>query len=287
MTFIQPFSFNLWIVLGFFLCGVSSLLTASFLFGSERFQNPNSFTPGSSAIIIWGSWLVQGSSLDPKSIPSRIILLFSFLFGLTIYTAYSAKLISFLSVSKPSLPFSTMENLLDSQQYSVGLTRGSAFYSLFFDAPPGSLYRRVARELVTEADLVDSIAQGVDRTLRSNYAFVWDTISMPEREGCQILEIPLDLDTNIVAMAWNPRLPHRHILNHFFGKIRESGQLSRILRAHMPTKKDNCWGKGEFRSMGLHNTIAAFGLVAVSLLGAFLIFLVELLVSRCKPRPSQ
>ena len=77
-------------------------------------------------------------------------------------------------------------------------------------------------------------------------------------------------------------------VNHFFGKIRESGQLSRILRAHMrPTKKANCWGKGEFRSMGLHNTIAAFGLVAVSLLVAFLIFLLELLVSRCMPRPPR
>ena len=197
------------------------------------------------------------------------------------YTAYSAKLISFLSVSRPSLPFSTMEDLLDSRQYSVGLTRGSAFYSLFFDAPPGSLYKRVAKELVTEADLVDSIAEGVDRTLSSNYAFVWDTISMPKREGCQILEIPLDLDTNIVAMAWNPRLPHRHILDHFFGKIKESGQLSRILRARMPkTKKANCWGEGEFKSMGLHNTIAAFGLAAAALIAAFLIFLVELLVRR-------
>ena len=129
------------------------------------------------------------------------------------------------------------------------------------------------------ADLVDSIAQGVDRTLRSNYAFVWDTISMPERDSCQVLEIPLDLDINIVAMAWNPRLPHRHILNHFFSKIRESGQLSRILRAHLSTKKANCWGKGEFRSMGLQNTIAAFALVAVSLLAAFLIFLLEVFVA--------
>ena len=262
---------------------LASLLTVSFLFGDEKYQNPESFSPGSSVLIIWGSWLVQGSSLDPKSIPSRSILLLSFFFGLIIYTAYSAKLISFLSVSKPSLPFSTMENLLDSRQYSVGLTRGSSFYSLFFDAPPGSLYQRVAKELVTEADLVDSIAQGVDRTLSSNYAFVWDTISMPERDGCQILEIPLDLDKNIVAMAWNPRLPHRHILDHFFGKIRESGQLSRILRARMPTKKANCWGEGEFRSMGLHNTISAFGLVGAALLAAFIIFLLELLVKAACP----
>ena len=317
LTFVQPFSANLWVVLGSFLAMVSTLLKVSYLFGCEK--NPESFTVGSSLIVIWGSWLLQGSSVDPKSIPSRIIILFSFFFGLIIYTAYSAKLISFLSVSKPSLPFSTMENLLETRQYSVGLTRGSAFYSLFFEAPPGSLYKRVAEELVAEDDLVDSMAQGVDRTLRNKYAFVWDTISMPERDGCQILEIPLDLDSNIVAMAWNSRLPHRHILHHFFDKIRESGQLftftvyfhfllsrstfsfyfhfllslstftfylpqsgqlSRILRTHMPETKTNCWGEGEFKSMGLNNTIAAFGLVAAAVLLAFLTFMLELLVSR-------
>ena len=220
----------------------------------------------------------------------------SFLFGLTIYTAYSAKLISFLSVFKPSLPFSTIQDLLDSQQYSVGLARGSAYYSLFFEAPQGSFYKQVAEQLVSEDDLVDSFEEGFELTMaRTNYAFVWDTISMPGKDSCQILEIPLDLDTNIVAMAWSPKLPHRHILDHFFGKIRESGQLSRILRANMPTtNKADCWGEGEFRSsllnlslygliffrsMGLENTIAAFGLITAASIAATLIFLFELGVS--------
>ena len=204
---------------------------------------------------------MQGSSIEPKSIPSRIIVLLSFLFGLTIYTAYSAKLISFLSVFKPSLPFSTMQDLLDSQQYSVGLARGSAYYSLFFEAPQGSFYKQVAQQLVREDDLVDSFEEGFELTMaRTNYAFVWDTISMPGKDDCQILEIPLDLDTNIVAMAWSPKLPHRHILDHFFGKIRESGQLSRILRANIPTtNKADCWGEGEFRSSLLN--LSLFGLI--------------------------
>ena len=59
-----------------------------------------------------------------------------------------------------------------------------------------------------------------------------------------------------------------------------SGQLSRILRTHMPETKTNCWGEGEFKSMGLNNTIAAFGLVAAAVLLAFLTFMLELLVSR-------
>ena len=102
-------------------------------------------------------------------------------------------------------------------------------------------------------------------------------------------------DTRVQAMAWSPKLPHRHILDHFFGKIRESGQLSRILRANIPTtNKADCWGEGEFRSsllnlslygliffrsMGLENTIAAFGLITAASIAAILIFLFELGVS--------
>ena len=51
----------------------------------------------------------QGSWLDPKSLPSRIIFFISFLCGITIYTAYSAKLISFLSIPNIVQPFSSLQ----------------------------------------------------------------------------------------------------------------------------------------------------------------------------------
>ena len=69
-------------------------------------------------------------------------------------------------------------------------------------------------------------------------------------------------------------------LSTFTFYLPQSGQLSRILRTHMPETKTNCWGEGEFKSMGLNNTIAAFGLVAAAVLLAFLTFMLELLVSR-------
>ena len=78
-------------------------------------------------------------------------------------------------------------------------------------------------------------------------AYVWDTVSMPNAGGCQFLEIPIDLDSNIVAMAWNPRLPHRHLLDHFLRKMKESGQLNRIFTKWIPDNKADCWGAGEFR----------------------------------------
>ena len=83
------------------------LLAASYKLGPKRKLNPNS-VPGSTLLVVWGSWIAQGYWLDPKSIASRIVFLVSFLCGVLIYTAYSAKVISFLSVTKATLPFSNM-----------------------------------------------------------------------------------------------------------------------------------------------------------------------------------
>ena len=55
------------------------------------------------------AFFCQGSWLDPNSFPSRIIFFISFLCGITIYTAYSAKLISFLSIPNIVQPFSSLQ----------------------------------------------------------------------------------------------------------------------------------------------------------------------------------
>ena len=158
-TFLQPFAPTLWLVLLLCLASVAGLLTITYLYGQEIFIQPNSFIPQNSLLVIWGSWMAQGSWIDPKSIPSRIIFLVSFIFGVTIYTAYSAKLISFLSVAKVSLPFTSLEEMLEDGQYSVGLVKGTADYSLFMTAPPGTVRHSLVQKQIKSGDLVDSIEQ--------------------------------------------------------------------------------------------------------------------------------
>ena len=148
LTFILPFSENLWLGLLVLFFTLAALLAASYKLGPEKNLNPKSFLPGSTMVVVWGSWMSQGSWLDPKSIGSRIIFLASFFCGVLIYTAYSAKLISFLSVTKATLPFSSMQELLDRKDYSVGTVKGSSMVSFFLDAEPGSRRWRVGQELI-------------------------------------------------------------------------------------------------------------------------------------------
>ena len=233
MTFLQPFTPELWLSLAGLFLAISAFLMASYFFGTEQFIRPSSFLPGPSMLIIWGSWMSQGSWLDPKSFPSRIIFFISFLCGITIYTAYSAKLISFLSIPNIVQPFSSLQELLKMKKFKVGTMRGTAPFDKFFSAPNDSIYKRVHDELFEdEEDLPRTAIEGADRVRADpNYAFIWNTITMPNQGGCEFLEViklnspenwcqvPFDLGATVIAMAWNPNLPHRHLFDYYMQKV--------------------------------------------------------------------
>ena len=83
---------------------------------------------------------------------------------------------------------------------------------------------------MSEEDLVESSQDGAIR-LRNDpkFTFVSNANELPNAGVCEFLEMPFDLDVSTVAIAWNPRLPHRHILNYALAKMIESGQVDMIL----------------------------------------------------------
>jgi hypothetical protein len=279
LTFFEPFSPTLWCALGVLQLSNICFLTLTFYLGREQHLNPASFLPGNSCLAIWGSWLNQGCWIDPKSLPSRILILLSFCCGVIFYTAYSAKLIASLSVTKVAMPFTTLEELLKSKDYSVGSIKGTAMLNIFPGAPTGSLYQRVAQELMKEADVVDDIDAGVARIHSHKYAFVWVDYVMPNEGGCEFLEIPIILDSKINAFAWNPRLELSPLLDHYLRRMRESGQLQRVLTKWLPRTGADCGAGATFRSMGTENIVTAFVLLAGTMLLASIIFIGELLAN--------
>ena len=276
LTFLEPLSPSLWIAILLFLLTISTMLTVADRLGQEKKLSPGSFTPTNSLLVIWGSWLAQGSWLEPKAIPTKMVFLFSFLFGITIYTAYSAKLISFLSVPKLVLPFTSLDELLKAKEFSVGVLRGGALHTSFVNALPGSIRFKIADQLISEEDLVDSVQQAVHRLRRdSKYTLITSSYDNPVLDTCDFLEMPFDFDVFTVAIAWNPRLPHRHILNFALSKMIESGQVDRIKRKWLGKTKMDCLGTDTFKSMDIKNTVSAFVLVFAAASISLLFLLVE------------
>jgi hypothetical protein len=61
----------------------------------------------------------------PRSWPSRVVYLTSYVVGYVLVAAYAAALVSFLAVQRDELPFTNFEGLLEDGTYEMGVTRGA------------------------------------------------------------------------------------------------------------------------------------------------------------------
>ena len=80
--------------------------------------------------------------------------------------------------------------MLKIKKFTVGTVDGSAPFDKFFSAPNDSIYKRVYDELFSQEDLPRTANEGAEKARADpNYAFIWNTITMPNQGGCEFLEV--------------------------------------------------------------------------------------------------
>ena len=277
-TYIDPFDVSLWFSVLLLLCFLATLLSSTYYLGPEQHHNPGSFTLSNSIVVVLGSQVFQGSWLDPKHASAKITFLVSFVFGVLLYTSYSAKLISFLTVIKTTLPFTTLDGIRGTD-FGIGAVAGSAVLDKLIYAPEGTTHRKVAEEIIKQdpANMPPTIEAAIEKAKAGKYAFVWTTEGVYEmnKDNCDLLDIPFTVNSGQLSAAWSKHLPHRHFFDHFIKKMKESGQIDRILIKLNPKPRSDCGYNGEFVSMGLDNMISAFAMAGLGIVVAWVALLVE------------
>ena len=266
-TFIEPFDLYLWLSVICLILLIIMCLFATYCVGVEQKINPGSFVLMNSFVTIWGSQIAQGSHLQPKSISTKLVFCTSFLLGVILLASYSAKLISFLAIVKVNIPFKTLEDVLDSE-YKFGSVHGSAPLDSFVQGPDNSVFREIADAIILKDkdNIVDTIEEGLEKTKDENYVFVWtaDVIHSITENSCEFLELPIDLYSVSLSIAWSRDVPHRHLVDYYIKKMLETGQMDRIRRIWLRTSDTKC-GKGAgFTPMGLENMVSAFAIISIS-----------------------
>ena len=271
-TYIKPFDVYVWICIFILLLLMVICLYITYIFGPERNLNPSSFEFQNSFTIIFGSLVGQGSWLDPKSMSTKIVLLTSFLFAVILITSFSAKLVSFSTVTE--LPFKGLDETLR-RGYSIGSVKGSGYPKIIRGL--SSTAAAIIRD--DPSCLVDSIEAGLAKAKKEKYAFVYGTNVIKDRnmDNCHLINIPGAISTEYVSIAWSKNLPHRHFLNYFINKMKETGQLDRIMQKWLNKPKADCGEQDE--STGIQNTVSIFTLLGLSLVLSALVFLIEVLGS--------
>ena len=221
--------------------------------------------------------------MDSKIISSKVVFCTSFLLGVILLASYSAKLISFLAIVKVNIPFKTLEDVLHSD-YKFGSVQGSAPLDSFLHGPEDSVFRKIADSIIRleDANIVDTIGEGLEKARHEKYVFVWTAYvihSMTEN-SCDLLDLPIDLYSVSISIAWSRDVPHRHIVDYYIKKIMETGQIDRVRRVWLHSPDAGCGTGAWFSPMGLENMVSAFAMMSAFTLISVCILLLETGYSR-------
>ncbi|XP_029680402.1 glutamate receptor ionotropic, kainate 4-like [Formica exsecta] len=117
----KAFSSGIWIMLA------TTIITASILLSiiktKEYFSMNLIFE---NYVYVWGVYCQQGFSDFPNKLSMRLAIFSIYVSSLIITSAYSASLISFLTLTKTNLPFSTLEGYVEDGSYKLIVVKNSA-----------------------------------------------------------------------------------------------------------------------------------------------------------------
>ena len=114
--------------------------------------------------------------------------------------------------------------------------------------------------------------------------FVWtaDVIHSMTENSCDFLDLPIDLYSVSISIAWSRDVPHRHIVDYYIKKIMETGQIDRVRRVWLHSPDAGCGTGAGFSPMGLENMVSAFAMISAFALLSGFILLLETGYSRMK-----
>ena len=253
------------------------------MFGPEKRINEDSFNLSNAPLAVCGTLIGQGSFLDPKSISARIIILLGLLLGIITVFSFSGSLSSRLAIFHVTLPFVTLDGVIDSG-YLIGTKNGSAILNGFFQSPVGSIRREIAEKLIRKNPhtMVPGRKEGIEKMLKEKYALMATSqeIRYLSDDDCLFMEIPFNIHTYIVAFAFPKQFPFLDLFNYFITKNIDNGILQRIKIKWFGDGRSMCAAAVNLDSMGFDNVISAFFMIIGGIIITLVIFCIELFLGR-------
>ncbi|KAG5317735.1 GLRK protein, partial [Pseudoatta argentina] len=259
-AYTAPFSTNIWRAIAFFIVltsGTIVLIQRLFTVTSPYLRNDNRLRFAEILFFVTGAFCNQGmkqSILDPV----RIVHFIIHLSAVVIVAAYSAALISFLTVKTFIMPFTTMDGLLKDKTYRFGVIGDSADFSFFQNTSDKIMNVLFDELLIKETDLPSNYLDGLERVCKDDkYAFMTlDNMAtlLQQKVNCKLE--PLDVITQTtIAMALQPNSPYRGIINANILLLRDNGILQRLLETQWSVQLSGRSEKSSWKSVEIGDIV--------------------------------
>ncbi|KAJ8675667.1 hypothetical protein QAD02_011453 [Eretmocerus hayati] len=257
--YILPFSRSLWMATGILLALilVALILSTKWDWRSERIKSSKKPNVSDNMLIVVGAFAQQGFGLQPRSIPSYVILLVLLASAVNLYTSYSANIAALLRSTSDSIQ--GLKDLLDSpfECGSEDIVYSRRIFKVHTDPVRRAIFDQKVETKSGKSNWLPS-KEGIERLRHGSFAFnmeagpaykiIQDTFE--EHEKCGLHEIR-SLGTFRPTFAITKQSPYGEIFRVNAMKIEERGLKMREM-ARLYTQKPVCSGSSNsFVSVGI------------------------------------
>ncbi|XP_043248643.1 glutamate receptor ionotropic, kainate 2 [Colletes gigas] len=293
-SFMNPLAVEIWLyVLAAYML-VSFTLFVMARFSPYEWNNPhpclaesdvveNQFSVSNSFWFITGTFLRQGSGLNPKATSTRIVGGIWWFFTLIIISSYTANLAAFLTVERMITPIENAADLAEQTEISYGTLDGGSTMTFFRDSKIG-IYQKMWRfmESKSKTVFVQSYEEGVKKVLESNYAFLMEStmLDYAVQRDCNLTQIGGLLDSKGYGIATPKGSPWRDKISLAILELQEKGVIQILYDKWWKNTGDVCnrdekSKESKANALGVENIGGVFVVLLCGLALAILVAILE------------
>ncbi|XP_065161284.1 glutamate receptor ionotropic, kainate 2 isoform X2 [Atheta coriaria] len=293
-SFMNPLAVEIWLyVLAAYML-VSFTLFVMARFSPYEWNNPhpchqesdiveNQFSVSNSFWFITGTFLRQGSGLNPKATSTRIVGGIWWFFTLIIISSYTANLAAFLTVERMITPIESAQDFAEQTDISYGTLEGGSTMTFFRDSKIG-IYQKMWRFMESKQPpvFVPSYEEGVQRVLEGNYAFLMEStmLDYAVQRDCNLTQIGGLLDSKGYGIATPKGSPWRDKISLAILELQEKGVIQILYDKWWKNTGDVCnrddkSKESKANALGVENIGGVFVVLLCGLALAILVAILE------------
>ncbi|XP_048485931.1 glutamate receptor ionotropic, kainate 2 [Plutella xylostella] len=292
-SFLNPLAIEIWlyVLAAYILVSFTLFVMARFspyewststhVCGHETKLLTNQFSVCNSFWFITGTFLRQGSGLNPKATSTRIVGGIWWFFTLIILSSYTANLAAFLTVERTVLPIQSAADLAAQNQVQYGTLNGGSTMTFFRDSNI-DIYQKMWHHMSTTSPpaLVSSYEEGVRRVLGGNYAFLMESTMLDHRvqRDCNLTQIGGLLDSKGYGIATWKGSPWRDKISLAILELQERGVVQILYDKWWKNTGDVCNRDGKdskANALGVQNIGGVFVTLLCGLALAIVVAILE------------
>ncbi|XP_046340456.2 glutamate receptor ionotropic, kainate 4-like [Haliotis rufescens] len=238
------------------------------------------------AVSLWHMYacMCQRGGLIPRTGSGRMLVSSWCLFSVIMASIFSGKLIATLAVPKTPTPFHSLTELLDSEQYTLGIVGGEAHQQFISESTDDVLLRlwhTIMKHNKTDPSVTSSnVSKHMDRVLLGEYALVYTRYKEETPWSCDVDFLGQKIAVFTASLAMPKNSPIASDFNKLLMILTDRGIIQKLEDKWLSASSTCASTTSRTRPVTEQDLQSAFYTLIVGIVSAFVVLGIELLYVR-------